>query len=314
MAETNDQAEEHQDTDFHLSGPTEPGARSTRDAFPSTGVSFRPVTINVLYPTIERGLRADVLAARALGASPFTVCSGLVVASHGQVTDVLAVPTDSVAAQLEHIFATSEPTAAKISTVHDAATVEVIFKLMSAHLNGPIILDLTLSGPSGEDITGPDGLSAFVDRFGETDLVTLRRSDAELLAGMQIPSLDDAQVAVQRIAQQGAPRVLLRCGRIATHYFDLESTPQYAVDLYFDGEDFALFEAPYLDVGTLHGASSAYLLHVLRSMTRGTDLIESLQQAKGYITEELKPLQERDNAAGSLYVQPDPAPTPPPHA
>jgi hydroxymethylpyrimidine kinase/phosphomethylpyrimidine kinase len=256
---------------------------------------FSPLVVGALYPGIERGLKADVLATHALGGSAFPVCTSHVVAGRGTVTDVLNVPSDTVSAQLEHLRTTEAPTAAKIGIVGASPTVNILFDHLQA-FDGPIVFDVTLSGPSGEDILEQSGLDALVDRLNEADLVSIRRSDAELLAGMKIPSLDDAQVAVQRIEQQGAHRVLMRCGRIPTHHFDTESgPPDYAVDLYYDGDDFALFEAPYLDgLDGLHGRSSGLLLPLLAHMQDGTAPEEALQNAKGTVTEALHAAQDAE--------------------
>lgn len=249
---------------------------------------FRVITVGALYPGIERGLSADLLAARALGGMAYPVCTAHVVAGGGVVTDVLAVPTDTVSAQLEHLFETRAPSAAKVGIIGHPATVEIVFRHLRERLDGPFVLDLTLSGPSGEDLIGQDGIQALTDRLGQPGLVALRRTDAELIAGMEIPSLDDAQVAAQRIASLGARSVLLRCGRIATHHFDLDSpAPEYAVDLLYDGETFMLYEAPHLDLGEMHGASSALLLTLTKELAEGTALPEATQRAKGYVTEAL---------------------------
>lgn len=219
----------------------------------------------------------------------YPVCSTHVIAGRGVVTDVLDVPTDSVSAQLEHLFETEHPTGAKIGVVGHPATVDIVFRHLGECLNGPVVLDLTLSGPSGEDLMAPRALDALIEQLAQPDLVMVRRTDAQLVAGMEIPSLDDAQVAAQRIAERGAGCVLLRCGRIPTHHFDLDSPPpEYAVDLFFDGSDFALFEAPYLERPEVHGASSALSLSILSSLWRGRPLPEALQSAKAYVTEALK--------------------------
>ena len=255
--------------------------------------SFAPIVIGGLYPGINRGLKADLLAAQALGGSAFPVCTSHVVAGRGTVTDVLNVPADTVSAQLEHLRTTESPTAVKIGILGSASTVDLLFQHVR-ELPGPVVFDVTLSGPSGEDILEQQGLDALVDHFDAADLVTIRRADAELLAGMKIPSLDDAQVAVQRIAQQGAGRVLLRCGQIATRHFDTESSPpDYSVDLYYDGDDFALFEAPFLSgIDALTGRSSGLLLPLLRRLQDGTPPEEALQAAKGIVTEALRAAQE----------------------
>lgn len=264
---------------------------------------FQPIVLGALYPGIERGLSADILATRALGGQAFPVCTSLVVAGDGVVTDVLDVPTDSVDAQLEHLFETQTPNAAKVGIVGHPATVDTIFRLLETHLDGPLILDFTLSGPSGEDIINQRGIEALHDHLALPDVVAVRRQDAELLAGMEIPSLDDAQVAIQRIAQRGARKVLLRCGKIPTHFFDQESDPpDYAVDLYYDGDDFALYEAPYLEnADGLHGASSAHLMSLLRALAQETPIQDALQEAKAYVTEALKHGLEEDSIAGPDY-------------
>lgn len=280
--------------------PVNPIVDSTSDE--GSDSSFHPITIGALYPGIERGLSADVLAARALGGQAYPVCATLVVAGHGIVTDVLNVPTDTVSAQLEHLFETAAPTAAKVGIVGHPATVRVIFDQFNDHLDGPFLLDVTLSGPSGEDIVNQRCLNALTDRIDAPDLVAIRRTDAELIAGMEIPSLDDAQVAAQRIAKLGARRVFIRCGQIATHFFDSDSEPpEYAVDLYYDGEDFALFEAPHLNLSETHGASSALLLPLLRDMAQGRDVPEALQHAKAYVTESLRHGQQHNHLNAPDY-------------
>lgn len=250
---------------------------------------FHPLVIGALYPGISRGLSADLLATQALSGRAFPICTTHVVAGDGVVTDVLNVPTDTVSAQLEHVFETRTPTGAKIGILGATPTVGRVFDLLD-QLDGPVIFDLTISGPSGEDVLGQQGLEVVMDHLHEPDLVTLRQTDASLVAGMEIPSLDDAQVAVQRIAQQGAQKVLLRCGKLPTHFFDQEaSPPDYALDLFYDGEDFALFEAPYLSgLENHHGASSGLLLPLLKNLQGGMDLEAALQKAKGRVSEALR--------------------------
>ena len=261
-------------------------------------MQFRPIVVGSLYPGISRGLKADLLASQALGGTAYSVCTAHVVAGGGVVTDVLNVPTDTISAQFEHLAATESPTAAKVGIIGDAASVEVTFKHLQ-QVEGPVVLDLTLSGPSGEDVLGQRGLEALMSHLDEPDLVTVRKQDASLVAGMEIPSLDDAQVAVQRIAQQGAKRVLLRCGQLPTHFYDEdESPPEYAVDLFYDGEDIALFEAPYLPgLDGLNGASSGLLLPLLEMMQSGATLEAALQRAKGRVTEALHTAQEQHQEA-----------------
>lgn len=255
---------------------------------------FNPIVVGALYPGISRGLSADLLATQALSGQAFPVCTAHVVAGGGLVTDVLNVPTDTVSAQLEHLFETRNPTSAKIGIVGATPTVDRVFDHVN-QLTGPVVFDLTISGPSGEDVLGQQGLEAVTNHLNKPDLVTLRLTDASLVAGMEIPSLDDAQVAAQRVAQQGARRVLIRCGKLPTHFFDKDATPpDYALDLFYDGDDFALFEAPYLDgLEDHHGASSGLLLPLLKNLQDGMDLEPALQKAKGRVSDALRAVHKQ---------------------
>lgn len=267
-------------------------------------MNFNPIVIGALYPGISRGLRADLLAAQALSGRAFPICTAHVVAGNGIVTDVLNVPTDTVSAQLEHVFETRSPTSAKLGIIGASPAVDRVFEQL-AQLDGPIIYDLTVSGPSGEDVLGQRGLDAVINHLSKPDLVTLRRTDASLVAGMEIPSLDDAQVAAQRLAQQGASRVLIRCGKLPTHFFENEtSPPDYALDLFFDGDDFALFEAPYLSgLDTLHGASSGLLLPLLKDLENSLALEEALQKAKGRVSEALRAAHQQESTQEVTFFE-----------
>lgn len=255
---------------------------------------FRPLVVGALYTGIPRSLTADVLAADALGGQALTVCTAHLVASHGQVTDVLPVPADTVDAQLDHLQTTSNPVGVKLGIVGGVHAIDAIFRRLDAAEDpGPIVLDLTLSGPSGEDIIDQAGIEAMMERLGVPHVVTLSRRDAELLTRMEIKSLDDAQVAVQRLQKQGAKSVLLRCGALPNRFYEADTSngdasATFNMDLLYDGDDFGLFEAPHLDADHYHGASSALTLTLLRHLVDGAPLVEAVQRAKGYVAETLR--------------------------
>ncbi len=245
--------------------------------------------IGALYNGIERGLSADILASKAADLQPKPVCSSIISASNGRVTDVLAVPTDSVAAQLEHTLSVTPPAGVKIGIIGHHKTIAVAFDLLADVDTGPVVLDLTLSGPSGEDIISTRGRDALSERMNQADVVTVHRRDAELLAGMEIQSLDDAQVAVQRLHKQGAANVLVRCGKIPARHFESEDDAgDFAVDLFYDGNDFGLFEAPLLPIAEQHGASSVLSISLLKALLNEHSTIESLQESKAAVTEALR--------------------------
>ena len=254
---------------------------------------FRPLCLNALYPGHDRGLAADVLVARALGGRALAVCTSLVVAGGGRVTDVLEVPSDTVAAQLEHLLATDAPTGVKISIVGQAQSVDAALDLLRGVSCGPVVLDVTLSGPEGEDLADGRVREALVARFAEASVVTMRAVDAALVAGMEIQTLEDAQVAVQRLHLRGAQAVVLRLPALPATAAEAGgdgATPDpFRAALVFDGNDFSLVETPDVIGGdNLAGASSAFTLGLLRGLTGGQPLVPAVQRASAFAFEAVR--------------------------
>lgn len=248
--------------------------------------------VGALTTGSDRGLVADIGAAHACGLTPLPVCTQITAASAGRVTDVTDVPSDTVRAQLEHLAATGELSGMKVGVLASAATATAVLDAAES-LDAPVVLDLVASGPSGETVLSADGIDAVADRLGVPDLVTISRQDAELVTGGAVESLDDAQVAAQRMAARGARAVLVRCGTLPYRFYDAADDPGAAdarplsFDLFYDGEDFALFEAPHLDADA-DGASSVLAVTLLAGLIRGEAPELALQAAKRAATDAVR--------------------------
>jgi len=239
--------------------------------------------IGALYAGSERGLGADILAARALGSAPVTVCTAIIAASHNEVTDLTEVPVDTVSSQLEHITAVVSPEAVRIGILGSVKNAVAVLDWASS-VEAPVVLEIVASGPSGETVLPARGLDAVAERLGVADLVVVSKPDAELITGGSIDSLDDAQVAAQRITNRGAQRVVIDCGSLPARFYDAADDPgattlnrTLSAYLYFDGEDFSLFELPLFLSNT--GLSSVFAITVSISLGSGRRIEKSLQAA-----------------------------------
>lgn len=255
---------------------------------------LRLVSVGALYAGRERGLASALLAARAVGASVHPVVTSIVSASYEQVIDVTDVPSDTVQAQLEQLGASPVSDGVHIGILAGRRIAETVLGF-AARCGVPIVLDLQLSGPSGETVLTPSGIEAVHERLGVPDLVLMSRADAELFTGGEIHSLDDAQVAAHRLIKRGARAAVIRCGPLPARFFESEGVERpdaaFNADLYFDGKGFALFEAPHLKGIRAEGASSAFSIPILGALSRGAGTHEAIQHGKEFVTEALRATQ-----------------------
>jgi hydroxymethylpyrimidine/phosphomethylpyrimidine kinase len=253
----------------------------------------RPIiAVGALYPTAPRGLAADLLAGQMLGRRVAPVCTALAMATANVVTDFVEVPEDAVRAQLEHLQKTTMPAAVKIGVLGEHGTARAVLEWVP-QLDVPVVLDLQISGPAGETVLSRRAVDEVLARLSAPDVVLLDRFDAELIGGGEIRSLDDAQVAAQRILRRGARAVLLKAGVLPGRHFQVDvppngSAPRFAADLFYDGSEFMLFEAPWLDETDAAGASSLHALALAHALAQGLALAEALRESKTYVTERLR--------------------------
>jgi hydroxymethylpyrimidine/phosphomethylpyrimidine kinase len=250
------------------------------------------ILVGAIFPVAERGLAADLLAARALGLRALPVCTGLVMAGRGIVTDFVEVPEDAVRAQIEHVLATAAPAGMKVGVLATHGSATAVLDL-AEQLEGPVVLDLQISGPDRETVLPPRAISVVTDRLGVPDVVLIDRVDAELISGGEIRSLDDAQVAAQRICRRGARATIIKCGPLPNRHFEVDGEPgleeaAFATDIFFDGHEFALFEAPLISPAPAGGAGSAHAVALLAALASGATMEEALQTAKQYVTEAIR--------------------------
>ncbi|OZC02778.1 bifunctional hydroxymethylpyrimidine kinase/phosphomethylpyrimidine kinase [Rubricoccus marinus] len=246
--------------------------------------SLQPILcIGALYTGSERGLASDILASRARGFTPVTICTAIVVASHDAVTDLTEVPVDTVYSQLEHVHQAVDIAGVRIGILGSDRNAKAVLEWASG-VDVPVVLELVASGPSGETVLPARGIDVVAEHLAVADLVLVSRQDAELVTGGEITSLDDAQVAAQRFSNRGAKGVLIDCGVLPARFYDAADDPggdsaasPLASYLYFDGEDFALFEVP--SQAAPIGRESLFAITAVTRLSQGDSIEVALQAA-----------------------------------
>ena len=114
----------------------------------------------------------------------------------------------------------------------------------------------------------------------QTFILTPNGPEAEILSGMKISSLQDMKDAASKIKELGPKNVLIKGGHLDPS-FD-------AIDILYDGNDFFEFKSERIDTKNTHGTGCTYSAAICAGLATGLPIMESVGEAKNYISYAIK--------------------------
>ena len=103
-------------------------------------------------------------------------------------------------------------------------------------------------------------------------IVTPNIFEAEIISGIKITSMKDAEKAATLIYQKGPKNVLVK--GIFT---------EKAVDILFDGSEYHYYESERIDTKNTHGTGCTLSAAITAGLAKGLDVQRAIEIAKDYI-------------------------------
>jgi len=263
------------------------------DRIARRAVGHIPVAMTIAGsdPSGGAGLQADLKTFAALKVYGLSVITAVIAQNSVRVSEVQAVTSEMVVAQLETIVAERMPDALKIGALASAAVAEAVAKRVeSLGLPAPV-LDPVLVASDGTRLLEPAGKSILrAHLIPRAALVTPNIPEAEVLSGIQIDGLIGMRHAARVLHKLGPRAVLIKGGHWPTK-LGTGSRPQKAVDLFFDGRRYIEFGAARIPGDGAHGTGCALSAAIAAWLSRGADLETAINRAKRFMSRVLaKPL------------------------
>lgn len=222
------------------------------------------------------GIQADLKAMHANGVFGTSVITSVTAQNTKVVRASLDLPVEIVDAQLKAIFDDFDIAAAKTGMLSSPQIVHHVSQFLDREGPPIIVVDPVMMSKSGYPLLHENAIeSVEMELLPLAALVTPNLSEAELLAGMRIASLDDMKRAGEKIAAFKCKAVLVKGGHA-------DFSP--GTDVLFDGEEFHLFEGRFVDTDNTHGTGCTYSAAIMARLALGETLVEAIRHAKHYIT------------------------------
>nr|WP_242687473.1 MULTISPECIES: bifunctional hydroxymethylpyrimidine kinase/phosphomethylpyrimidine kinase [Actinopolyspora] len=228
------------------------------------------------------GMHADLRTFFSCGVHGMTAVTAVTVQNTVGVSDVVEIPPETVAAQIESVASDIGVRAAKTGVLASAECIEAVLRACDRQGIGgagrtPLVIDPVAASRSGEPLLRDDALEALrTEAFRRATLVTPNLDEVRLLTGIDVRGREQLWDAAKAIYDFGPSYVLIKSGHLAE---DSE-----CVDLLFDGNEATMLPGPRYSTVHTHGAGDAFASATTAALARGASVPRAVRMGKRFVT------------------------------
>jgi hydroxymethylpyrimidine/phosphomethylpyrimidine kinase len=249
------------------------------------------LTIAGSDPTGGAGLQADLKVFRAFGVHGLSIVSAITAQNTVAVESVLPVEKDFLGRQLHTLLSDIRPDAIKVGMLYSEWAVDLIAEVIKEYSLHNLVIDPVTVSSSGKTLVADGTLDAIKEKlFPLAKIITPNIYEAFVLTGLRIEERKDMEEAAKILKDMGAEVVVITGGHLEA----------IALDVYYDGE-FHDVESEKVK-GEYHGTGCAFSAAITASIALGRIPLESVREAKEFISRAIRKAYHPGKGMGLLYL------------
>lgn len=250
------------------------------------------LTIAGSDPSGGAGIQADLKTFSAFGVYGASVITALTAQNTTGVSGVLGISPDFIAAQFHSVVSDLSVSAAKTGMLGDAATVEIVTRLLSETPSVPLVVDPVMVATSGDVLLAPDAIDAVRQLLiPRAFLITPNIPEAAKLLGSAAAETEaDMRRDAEKLMQFGCGAVLMKGGH---------ASGADAVDILFDGATHHVLRRPWIKTLNTHGTGCTLSAAIAANLALGRRLEEAVARSKSFVWDALDAGQYRRIGEGN---------------
>ena len=221
------------------------------------------------------GIQGDIktfLANDVYAMSVITTLTAQNTTGHRAYMDVTA---DFLGNQIDMIFEDIPPVAVKIGAVPTQDLIFTVAERLKSFGAKNIVTDIVTVANDGTKLIEAADAQIYAENiFPLSTLVTLGKKELELFGGDAITSRQAISDAAKKIAEKYSCAVLAKGG----------GDDNDASEFLFNGTEGRWFRGKKIDTKNTHGAGTALSAAIAANLAKGLNLIQSIDEAKKYLT------------------------------
>jgi hydroxymethylpyrimidine/phosphomethylpyrimidine kinase len=227
------------------------------------------------------GIQADLKTFTAFGVFGMSAITSVTAQNTHSVLGINDLPPEFVGLQIDAVLTDIGVDAAKTGMLSNEGIISSISDRIRRYGIERLVIDPVMRAKGGAALLRKEAERALVEELLPLALVvTPNLFEAEALSGIRISSIEDMREAARRIKSFGPKYVLVKGGHLGWS--------EEALDLLYDGKGFYEFSSPRVETKNTHGTGCTYSAAICALLAKGVDVLDSVGQAKDYITEAIR--------------------------
>jgi hydroxymethylpyrimidine/phosphomethylpyrimidine kinase len=248
------------------------------------------LTIAGSDPSGGAGIQADLKTFHQFGVYGEAAIALLTVQNTLGVSAIELIPGRIIRQQVEAVLADIRPAAIKTGALGGEEAIQTVAELVPS-FECPLVVDPVMVSTSGHRLLAADGERALRDLLlPRCTLVTPNVAEAQILSGVGIANLQNADKAALRIGTFAKVAVLVKGGHLADDATDV---------LYLDGT-LHHFPGKRIQTKHTHGSGCTYSAAITALLAKGYDLIPAIRIAKAFVQRAIETAPALGRGTGPL--------------
>ena len=233
------------------------------------------LTIGGSDPSGFAGIQADLLTFSLFGTRGLSAITAITAQTEKGVKAIEPVSGSLLKKQVETLLSEHTVNAVKIGMLGTAENAEAVAGLIKRHHLKNIVLDPVLKSTDGYPLLDKKGIGSLKKLLRSVTLVTPNLSEAGILSGVRVKTIEDMERAAKKIHSLGCRYVLIKGGH-------LKGAP---IDVLYDGKRFIYFRTGRIKGPSkrFHGTGCLLSSAIAAGLARGKNVAEAIKDAKGYV-------------------------------
>jgi hydroxymethylpyrimidine/phosphomethylpyrimidine kinase len=195
------------------------------------------------------------------------------------VQKIEPVGRELIAQQIDSVVGDIGVDSVKTGMLLNADTVELVAEKIAEYTLDCYVLDPVMVAKGGSKLLEEGAYPVLKEKLIPLALlVTPNLSEATVLSGMQVQTIEDMKEAGKRILDLGARNVLVKGGHLQT----------IPLDILYDGKDYEAFSSMRIETKNTHGTGCTLSAAIAAELAKGSSLREAIATAKAWTEEAIR--------------------------